>query len=347
MVVGKFKTHPKAKKVGKGKGRQPAPEVKQDDLEDQLVAYVKKNGANSAFDFKVYKSVPKTAAVRGSALLRLKSLFLTLLAVNPTLMFTNNILKRALTNVAMQFEELRDTLPNLDSWSGKTSERLQVIMAHWRRLQNSEVRLRQASRTLDDAATAELTKLAKMIQPCAYEVLHEVEHSGKAEEVEQSEVALVARDSGADITPEDSISNRDPMSPTPVKKKLKTPTPVKKKLKTPTPVKKKLKKSPSVKGAAAVMEPVCAKKKMKRPAAATVGDEFPKIFLTKANDRTYLQVQEKKGSAKKHLINVHQGMSSNHLKIVTLIKQTMEEIRRFDKATAVDLREELLKPRSG
>ena len=284
MVVGKFKTHPKAKKVGKGKGRQPAPEVKQDDLEDQLVAYVKKNGANSAFDFKVYKSVPKTAAVRGSALLRLKSLFLTLLAVNPTLMFTNNILKRALTNVAMQFEELRDTLPNLDSWSGKTSERLQVIMAHWRRLQNSEVRLRQASRTLDDAATAELTKLAKMIQPCAYEVLHEVEHSGKAEEVEQSEVALVARDSGADITPEDSISNRDPMSPTPVKKKLKTPT----------PVKKKLKKSPSVKGAAAVMEPVCAKKKMKRPAAATVGDEFPKIFLTKANDRTYLQVQEKK-----------------------------------------------------
>ena len=40
-------------------------------------------------------------------------------------------------------------------------------------------------------------------------------------------------------------------------------------------------------------------------------------------------------------------MSSNHLKIVTLIKQTMEEIRRFDKATAVDLREELLKPRSG
>ena len=252
-------------------------------------------------------------------------------------MFTNNILKRALTNVAMQFEELRDTLPNVDSWSGKATERLQVIMAHWRRLQNSEIRLRQASRTLDDAATAELTKLAKMIQPCAYEVLHEVEHSGKAEEVEQSEVALVARDSGADITPEDSISNRDPMSPTPVKKKLKTPT----------PVKKKLKKSPSVKGTAAVMEPVCAKKKMKRPAAATAGDEFPKIFLTKAHDRTYLQVQEKKGSAKKHLINVHQGMSSNHLKIVTLIKQTMEEIRRFDKATAVDLREELLKPRSG
>ena len=44
MVSGKFKTHPKAKKVGKGKGRQPAPEVKQDDLEDQLVAYVNKMG---------------------------------------------------------------------------------------------------------------------------------------------------------------------------------------------------------------------------------------------------------------------------------------------------------------
>ena len=184
-------------------------------------------------------------------------------------------------------------------------------MAHWRRLQNSEVRLRQAARTLDDAATAELTKLAKMIQPCAYEVLHEVERSGKAEEVEHSDLALVAPDSGADITPEDSISNRDPMSPTPVKKKLK--------------------KSPSVKGTAAVMEPVCAKKKMKRPAAAMVGDAFPMIFLTKAHDRTYLQVQEKR-LCKEHLINVHQGMSSNHLKIVTLIKQTMEEIRRFDNA---------------
>ena len=114
MVAGKFKTHPKAKKVGKGKGRQPAPEVKQDDLEDKLVAYVKENGANTAFDFKVYKAVPKTAAVRGSALLKLKPLCLTSLAVNPTLMFTNNILKRALTNVAMQFEELRNTMPNMD-----------------------------------------------------------------------------------------------------------------------------------------------------------------------------------------------------------------------------------------
>lgn len=326
MVAGKFKTHPKAKNVGKGKGRQPAPEVKQQDLEDKLHAYVKENGAKAAFDFKVYKAVPKTAAVRGSGLLRLKALFLTLLAVNPTLMFTNNILKRALTNVAMQFEELRDTMPNLDNWSGKITERLQVIMAHWRRLQNNAVRLRQAVRTLDDASTAELTKLAKMIQPCAYEVLPEDLHSGKAETVEPSE-ALVAPDSAADITPDDSISNRDTMSPTPVKKKVK--------------------KSPSVKGAAAVMEPVCAKKNMKRPAAAIVGDEFPKIFLTKAHDRTYLQVQEKKGSAKKHLVAIHQGMSSNHLKIVTVIKQTLEEIRRFDKATAVDLREELLKPRSG
>lgn len=69
--------------------------------------------------------------------------------------------------------------------------------------------------------------------------------------------------------------------------------------------------------------------------------------MTKARDRTYLQVQEEKGSAKKHLINVHQGISSNHLKIATLIKQTMEEVRRFDKAMAVDLRETLLKPRSG
>ncbi len=55
MVVGKFKTHPEAKNVGKGKGRQPAPEVKQEDLEDKLVAYVNKNGANTAFDFEISK----------------------------------------------------------------------------------------------------------------------------------------------------------------------------------------------------------------------------------------------------------------------------------------------------
>ena len=53
MVGGKFKTHPKAKNVGKVKGRQPAPEVKQDHLEEKLVAYVKKVGSSAAFDFAV------------------------------------------------------------------------------------------------------------------------------------------------------------------------------------------------------------------------------------------------------------------------------------------------------
>ena len=285
----------------------------------------------------MYKAVPKTAAVRGYGLLCLKDLFLTLLAMNPTLMFTNNSLTRALTNAAMKFEELRaNILQNMDIWSVKTAERLQAIMAHCRRLQNNAVRLRQATRSLDHANTKEVTKPANMIQPCALQVMRKDEHLGEeAAILEHSDADLApAADSADDITPEDSTSNRDPKSPTPVKMKVK---------KSPTPIKKK---SSSVKGAASVMSP-SGPQKMKRPAAATVGSEFPKILSTKAHNRTYLQAQEDKGSAKKHLINVHLGISSNHLEIVTLIKQTMEEVRGFDKATAVDLREKLLKPRSG
>ena len=58
--------------------------IQQDHLEEKLVAYLKKVGSSAAFDFKVYKAVPKTAAVRGYGLLRLKDLFLTLLAVSPS-----------------------------------------------------------------------------------------------------------------------------------------------------------------------------------------------------------------------------------------------------------------------
>lgn len=197
-------------------------------------------------------------------------------------MFKNKSLKRALTNVAMEFEELRaNILQNMDIWSGKTAERLQVIMAHWRQLQNNAVRLRQATRSLDDSNTKELIKLANRIQPCAFQLMREDEHLGeKAEILEHFAGDSAPADSAADITPEDSISNRDPKSPTTIKKKVK---------KSPTPIKKK---SSSVKGAASVMSPV-GTKKMIRPAAASVGSEFPTIFWTKAHDRTYLQADEK------------------------------------------------------
>lgn len=220
---------------------------------------MKKIGSSAGFDFKVYKAVPKTAAVRGCGLLCLKDLFLTLLAVNPTLMFTNNSLKRALTNVAMEFED-NIILQNMGIWSGKTAD--------CRRLQNNAVRLRQATRSLDDATAKELTKLANMIQPCAFQVMREDERLGEeAEILEHSDADLApTADSAADITPEYSISNRDPKSPTPIKKKVK---------KSPAPIKKK---SSSVKSAASVMSPFGPKKKMKRPAAASVGSEFPKIF---------------------------------------------------------------------
>ena len=70
--------------------------------------------------------------------------------------------------------------------------------------------------------------------------MHEDEHLGEEEEMEHSDLALVAADSAGDITPEDSISNRDPKSPTPIKKKVKKP---------PTTIKKK---GSLVKGAASV-----------------------------------------------------------------------------------------------
>ena len=119
---------------------------------------------------------------------------------------------------------------------------------------------------------------------CDCRVMQEDEHLGEEEEIlEHPDVALVpAADSAADITPEDSISNRDPKSPTPIKRRWRS-----------HPL---LSKRSLLRWRALLLSchPLGPPRKWNVLLPPVLDLNSKRFFLTKAHDRTYVQVQEKR-----------------------------------------------------
>jgi hypothetical protein len=145
-------------------GRSTTPAYDEQQLMECVEDYVQKTGVMKSFELGVYANMNVSQAVHGWSLVKCKPLVESLMDVSPYCMFKVLDLKHALKAVGQKFSGLVSEKLTVEAWADKMAERIMVIMNHLRRLKNSEVRLRQALKKLDQKNSEALQGLVSQVK---------------------------------------------------------------------------------------------------------------------------------------------------------------------------------------
>ncbi len=302
MVAGV--SHKKTHK-GTSNGRSTTPVYDEQQLKEQLGYHVEKVGVLKAFELGVYANMNVSQAVHAWSLVKCKLLVECLMQVSPYCLFKVIDLKSALKELGQKFSGLVPEKKTVDTWADKMAERIMVVMNHLRRLKNSEVRMRQAAKKLDEKHTEQLQAIVSKVKLCS------------ATTATPEFLAL------EDLKLEDESLDLDIMKSKPVPpKKLAVVGGVEE---------------------APVMATTCTspekKTTKKTPGSLTAKDL--RFVATYAKQQSYIQYVMS-GGKKKLLIAVSHKQSKNHADIVKIMHGHFQKNPSVDKSVAHSLREALL-----
>ena len=128
----------------------PVPPYNSQELSATLESYVRKTGTANAFCFGLYDRVTDKQAVRGEALAANAEFIRSLVSVAPSGRLLYADTKRIVQELALQFPKMQGKQA-LDMFACDIANRIQVLLAHTRRIHHSRTRLRQAVQDVSDA----------------------------------------------------------------------------------------------------------------------------------------------------------------------------------------------------